>query len=276
MPSGSVIPYDGKRGRVWRVKYRDAAGKQVMETIGAERDGVTRKAAEAALRDRLVKVEQRGYRKPAPLTFKTYAERWFNQSEQRRGWRPKTVATHRHRLVHLVDYFGKAKLDSIRPSHVVAYIGATLGKRSARTVIAEVNLLHDVLGRAVVEELIPSNPVTGVERPKAKPNRWRILEPEEVRRVSAAFTDERARAVFLCLHLTGLRRHEAQGASVARREPLGGNASRRRVQVGGGRAARRHAPHARRRARTPLPGEPVQGGQRLRVRPSADGGSARR
>jgi hypothetical protein len=44
MPSGAaVIRYDGKRGTVWRIKYRDATGKQVKETIGAERDGVTRK-----------------------------------------------------------------------------------------------------------------------------------------------------------------------------------------------------------------------------------------
>ena len=59
------------------------------------------------------------------------------------------------------------------------------------------NLLHDILGSAVAAELIQANPVTGVERPKAKPNRWRILEPDEVRRAAAAFTDERARAVFL-------------------------------------------------------------------------------
>jgi hypothetical protein len=47
MPSGAVIRYEGKRGRVWRIKYSDASGRQVMETIGAERAGVTRKTAEA-------------------------------------------------------------------------------------------------------------------------------------------------------------------------------------------------------------------------------------
>jgi integrase len=210
MPSGSVIAYDGARGRTWRIKFRDATGKQVMETIGAEHAGITRKSAEAALRDRVVKVEQKGYRKPAPLTFKTYTTRWFEQAEQRRGWKPKTAQTHRHRLVHLIDYFGNARLGKIHPGDITAYIGQALDQRSARTGIAEVNLLHDVLGHAVVEELIQANPVTGVERPKAKPSRWRILEPDEVRRVASAFTDERARTVFLTLHLTGLRRHEAQ------------------------------------------------------------------
>jgi hypothetical protein len=72
-------------------------------------------------------------------------------------------------------------------------------------VIAEINLLHDVLGRAVAEELVQSNPVIGSERPKAKPLKRRILEPDEVRRVAAPFTDKQARAAFLTLHLTRLR-----------------------------------------------------------------------
>jgi hypothetical protein len=50
VPSGAaVIRYDGARGVVWRVKYCDAAGKQVMETIGREADGWTKQKAERAL-----------------------------------------------------------------------------------------------------------------------------------------------------------------------------------------------------------------------------------
>ena len=42
MPSGAcVVRYDGKRGTVWRIKYTDAEGKQVMETLGPEREGWT-------------------------------------------------------------------------------------------------------------------------------------------------------------------------------------------------------------------------------------------
>ena len=36
MPSGAaVIKYEGKRGVVWRVKYNDADGRQVKETLGS-------------------------------------------------------------------------------------------------------------------------------------------------------------------------------------------------------------------------------------------------
>jgi len=68
--------------------------------------------------------------------------------------------------------------------------------------------MHDVFKVAVTEELVAVNPVTGVERPRVQRQRWRILEPAEVLRVSKAFTDDRARRVFLTFTLTGLRRSE--------------------------------------------------------------------
>jgi hypothetical protein len=102
MPSGAaVIAYKGKRGTVWRVKYRDADGRQVQETIGAERDGVTRKVAEAELRERLVRVERRGYRRPRPLTFGEWADTWLAEGERRRAWKSATVLVYTNALKHL-------------------------------------------------------------------------------------------------------------------------------------------------------------------------------
>ena len=86
-----VIRYDGKHGIVWRVKYPDANGKQVQETVGAERDGVTRKQAEAELRERLVRVERKGYTRPKALTFGAWADTWLDEGKARRGWKPRTI-----------------------------------------------------------------------------------------------------------------------------------------------------------------------------------------
>jgi integrase len=219
MPRGAaVIPYEGKRGRVWRVKYVDASGRQCMETVGAERDGVTRKQAEAALRDRLVRVEGRGWRKPAPLTFAGYARTWFEEGKGRRRWKPRTVLAYRRALVRLGvgfdgavdDRLGSVRLGSIRPRDVADYVRLALADFSAKTVNLDLSVLHDVLKTALREELIDSNPAEGVERPKVERRRWRILEPAEVQRVAKAFTDERARLVFLTLMLTGIRRFELQ------------------------------------------------------------------
>src|ERR687896_702981 len=56
MPSGAgIIVYRGARDTVYRIKYVDGGGRQVMETLGGEREGWTRKKAEAELRERLVR-----------------------------------------------------------------------------------------------------------------------------------------------------------------------------------------------------------------------------
>jgi integrase len=211
MPRGAaIIAYGGKRGRVWRIKYADADGKQVMETLGPEAEGWTRRKAEAELRERLVNVERRGWRKPAPLTFRTYAEQWFAAGESRRGWKPKTVVQYRTVHRRLVDVFGPMRLAEIRPRHVAAFVTAQEG-RAPNSITRDLSVLHAIFKTAVREELVDSNAAEAAERPKAIPRRWRILEPAEVARVARAFTDEQARAVFLTLILTGVRRFELQG-----------------------------------------------------------------
>jgi integrase len=210
MPSGSVIEYAGKRGVVFRIKYADATGKQVMETVGAQRDGLTRKHAEAELRERLVKVERRGWRKPAPLTFAEYAERWFGEGEQKRGWKPATVVQYRAVRRRLVDGFGPRPLAAIRPRDIAAYIAEMSENYAPATVGVDVSILHALFVSAQREELVETNPATRAERPKVQRKRWRILEPAEVARVERAFTDEQARVVFLTLILLGLRRSELQ------------------------------------------------------------------
>jgi hypothetical protein len=48
-----------------------------METVGAERDGITWQHANEALQDRLSDVRRKGYRRPQPLKFSEYMAMWF-------------------------------------------------------------------------------------------------------------------------------------------------------------------------------------------------------
>jgi hypothetical protein len=58
MPRGAaVIRYEGARGVSWRVKYVDADGRQVKETLGREPEWSRRKA-ERALGAHLADVEK--------------------------------------------------------------------------------------------------------------------------------------------------------------------------------------------------------------------------
>jgi integrase len=205
VPSGAVIEYRGKRGTVFRIKYSDAAGKQVMETLGAAREGWTRRKAKTELRRRLARVDG-GWRQPSALTFGDYAVRWFTEEEAKRRWKPGTVRAYRFVRGRLVAAFGPMKLDAIRPRHVADFISSH--PNGASTIRRDVDVLHAIFKSAIAAELVDANPVDGAERPKLPPFRPALLEPAEVRRVAGAFKDKTFRTVFLTMHLTGLRRFE--------------------------------------------------------------------
>ncbi len=206
---GSVIPYNGKRGVVWRIKYSDATGRAKMETIGAERHGITRTDAEATLRKRLVAVEE-GWEKPKPVTFRDYQARWFVEQERMRHWKPATVTIYANVLKRLTSQFGSMRLGEIRPRDVAAYVAEQSKVLSAATVGRDVGVLYDVFKTALREELVGSNPVENANRPRIEETEWRILQPDEIRRVAQAFKDPQARTMFLTLAQLGLRKSELQ------------------------------------------------------------------
>jgi integrase len=210
MPSGAaVIRYAGKRGTTWRIKYADAAGQQVMETLGREPEW-SRKRAEAELRERLVRVERKGYRRPDKLTFGEYVDAWADENAAKRRWSENTRRAYRGAFKRLRPFFGRMPLRAIRPRHVAAFTAEAVREYGPTTVNQDLNLLHNVLASAVREEMIEANPAHRPERPKVPDHEftWRILEPTEVGEVLKAFTDARARLVFLTAILTAMRRHE--------------------------------------------------------------------
>src|SRR4051794_24687513 len=115
MPAGAcVIRYEGKRGRVWRIKFVDASGAQGMETVGPERDGWTKRKAQSVLRARLVEIERRRYVKPSPETFATFANGWVDRHCDSKGLKESTRQA--YRLIvdgHLLPAFGGAKLGTV-------------------------------------------------------------------------------------------------------------------------------------------------------------------
>jgi integrase len=209
MPSGAaVIRYEGKRGVVWRIKYADATGRQVMETVGAQRDGMTEKRAGELLQERLVDVRRKAYRRPRPLTFAAYRATWLEQGKTRRRWANRTVIQYTSILKRLGETFDPMPLGGIRPRHVAEYVAEKAGDYQPSTVSRDLSVLHDLFATALREELVESNPAAGAEHPKKGKRKWRILQPAEVSRVLKAFTDEQARTIFLTLVLTGVRRNE--------------------------------------------------------------------
>src|SRR5215213_10312600 len=142
MASGAaVIRYDGKRGTVWRIKFADADGRQVKETLGPERDGWNEKRAHTELQNRLADVRRIQLRKPTRMTFDTYADLWLAEGETRRRWQPRTVIQYRSIAKRLKGFFGPMPIATIRPRDVSAYIAQQMADFEPSTVGRDIDLL---------------------------------------------------------------------------------------------------------------------------------------
>jgi integrase len=209
MASGCVVTYQGRRGRVFRIKFTDEEGRQHMETVGPALAGWTRRKAEKVLRDRLSDVERGKWRKPKPVTFADFAQTWLEEGSAGDDWKPNTVKAYRSVVRRLTRSLGSKRLAELRPRDVAAYIAdRTRDGWAPATIHRDVSVLHDILSTAVRQELVDRNPAQGAERPRVRQRRWRILKPAEVPLVARSFTDPVARVVFLMLVLTGVRRSE--------------------------------------------------------------------
>ncbi len=171
MPDGSsVIRYDGKRGTVWRVKYRDASGKQVMETVGKASEGWTKRKAEAALRGRLTDVQRDGYKRPDVMTFASFAEAWRDEYPVTQGLKRSTTEGYEAIIdTHLVPAFVGVKLADVDVARVERYVAKKRKEKlGAGTVNRHLNVLSLILKAALRQGLVRLNAVSLVDRPKER------------------------------------------------------------------------------------------------------------
>ena len=226
--SGAVVEHRSARGVVFRLRYADASGRRVCETLGLGSDGWTQRTAEQALRERLVDVKRERLTRARPLRFDEYAKPALTDYLDAKGRRHSTRNGYLAVLEqHLVPYFGRMQLDSIEPADVDAYIAKKRrGGLSAATVNRQLNVLRRVCKLAVRAGKMRTNPVLSVEALEEPDRRlrWRRLQPEEVGAVAQAFDElvadstivqrpwiEQARVVFLVVYGLGLRRGEVLG-----------------------------------------------------------------
>ena len=194
---GRVWRYEGKRGVVWRIRYRDATGRRVLETLGKE-PAWSRKRAEAELRKRLVDVERDGYRKPERLTFADFAERWWREYLPGRGLKLTTLDGYRQTLErHLLPAFGHLQLADLaeRPELVDRYVAEKMQAGLApKTVTNHLLVLQVVLKRAVRWRLIGRNPALDCERPRVEQAEMNVLTETEIARLWTAYRELEAEA----------------------------------------------------------------------------------
>jgi integrase len=192
MPRGaSVVRYQGKRGAVWRIRYRDAAGRQVQETLGPEPEWTERRA-QRELGKRLAAVQE-GFRKPDKTTFAEFADRFVRDYLPGRNLKRSTTENYRYILDgHLLPFFGVHALSELeaRPELIDVYIALkTQSGLSTKTTQNHLLLLNVMLRRAVVWRLIRTNPVASIDRPSLVQAEMSVLTETEIARLANAYDE---------------------------------------------------------------------------------------
>jgi integrase len=223
----AVIRYEGKRSASWQIKYRDATGRQVKETLGPEPKW-NRAKAERELGKRLAAVED-GYRKPDKLTLAEFTVRFQDEYLPGRNLKPTTLENYGYILDrHLLPQLGRRKLSELetRPELIDAYISLkTRQGLSGKTIHNHILLLNLMLRRATVWKLIRTNPVVSIDRPRVDQPEMTVLTEAEISRLITAYDQldadapsieerqwwELAKAIVLTALGTAMRRGELLG-----------------------------------------------------------------
>lgn len=112
---------------------------------------------------------------------------------------------------HIAPYFKNKRIQDVTPQDLRSYIVAKQKKVSLHTVNKHLDLLNQVFDEAFKEEIITSNPMNRVARPKYKTPEKAFFTPEElVRLLQSVHNTELEVPVYLATFL-GLRREEVLG-----------------------------------------------------------------
>jgi integrase len=190
MASGCIVKYAGKRGTVFRISYRDASGRQRMETLGRAADGWTERKAKAELRNRLTDVDRDGYRAPDPISFDAFADRFEAEYLPGRNLKRSTLVDYELTLRrHLRPYFGSMKLAAIEPADIDAYIAAKTKTLSPKTILNHLGLLGVMWKVARRWKLVTSNVVADVDRPRLDSPEMNVLDETEIARLLTSYRE---------------------------------------------------------------------------------------
>jgi len=187
---GAVWRYPGTKGVVWRIRYRDASGRRILETLGPEPEWNGRRAA-AELRRRQVDVERQGYVRPDVVRLSEFAHEWLRDYVPTRGLKATTIESYRGAIENqLAPALGPYTLTDLErhPELIDRWVATSLrGGRSPKTVTNHLLVLQLVFKRAVRLRLVTRNPVSDVERPRLEHPEMSVLTEVEIARLWTAY-----------------------------------------------------------------------------------------
>lgn len=153
--------------------------------------------------------------------FQEYAE-YVMELKERRGDKHSTILDYRHMTARIYPEIGHIKLRDLRPEHLntlyskLAADGInkhTGGKLSNRTILRYHRFASIVLAQAVKEGLIPINPASRAEPPKAERKEPNYVQQSDIPAILEALESEpfKWQVLVHMLLVTGVRRGELLG-----------------------------------------------------------------
>ena len=218
--SGHVFLVERKRGPVWYMKWRDAAG-QHQKCLGPAWRGkgkpgsgyYRRREAVEALEAKLTDA-RRGVtaRTRTGVTFADAAEEWLRHGEHERGLKRSTIVDYRSVVAHhLLPAFGSARLEDVTAKRIERWRGQWLAEHGHhRQAVKLLAILHGIFERARRAYGLKDNPAADVERLRLRYDRtdYDFFSPEEVWALVRAAASEQDGAMYLTAAFAGLRRGE--------------------------------------------------------------------
>jgi integrase len=218
--TGSLYVRTDAAGReAWYGKWR-TNGRQLKRKVGSkrsegDRDGLTRRQAEAELRRLTAEVATT---RPAGerLSVGEVATRYLADLERRGRKRTTLMAVELAVRVHLTPFFGDRALDSIRPEDVENLMGKMesdgLSPKTIRNYTGTLSALCNY-AKGPRRRWASSNPCDGLELPaRDQSEEIRFFDLDEVDALVAAVPEgpwqQSDRATFLAAAMSGLRQGE--------------------------------------------------------------------
>jgi integrase len=150
-----------------------------------------------------------GTGEPSRMTLGEWIEVWWSRGAPR--W-ARSTRVHRGAILDkwVTPYLEGVRLCDMAPARVREYQAQIRAAGcTAKQTNAAVRVVSAILGAAVEDDLLPSNPVLKVKRyPTAKP-RPRALDPDQMEAIRANLDSLRDRALWSLIAYAGLRTEEA-------------------------------------------------------------------
>jgi integrase len=211
--TGSIVERSGAFYGRWRVGEEQVQRRLGPVRSAAKPDGLTRKQAEARLRELMAEAVAPADRN---LTFEIAGAHYLRHLEEVMQRKRTTVQDYRIMLRrHLGLFFAKRPLSSIEPGDISDYIAA---KRRAglamKTVTNHLQFAHGVFAFSLRRGWVVTNPVALADRPRAEPGDpdIRFLDREELEALLRAAADDYLgaldRVLWITAAMTGLRQGE--------------------------------------------------------------------